>query len=68
MNKFKKIIEHKREMENIINDLEGAKIEYNGYQGTVISVHLNGTATIHLENSIGMTWEEDVTWETLAKC
>lgn len=68
MKKFKKIINHKQKMEKLIKELEGTKIKYNGYNGIVQYVHLNGTATIYLENDLGMTWEEVVSWQDLVNC
>lgn len=63
MNGVEKLIDYKRKMEWIIEDLESVEIKHKGHYGTLMYVRLDGTARIYLEDEEGRNWEEDVKWE-----
>lgn len=67
MNQFERLMALKKEFETLIEDIEGAEIQYKGDYGTVMFVHLDGDVTVYLENAEGEPREEVLTWAELAK-
>ena len=67
MNEFEKLLDFKRKSERIIENLEGREVQYKGEYGTIMYVHLEGTATVYLEDADGEGREVELTWTEIAK-
>ena len=64
---IQELIDYKRKIDLLIEELEGMEIRYKGYYGSIMYLRTNGTVRIYLEDEDGHNWEEDMTWEELAK-
>lgn len=67
MSWIQELIDYKRKIDLLIEELEGMEIRYKGYYGSIMYLRTNGTVRIYLEDEDGHNWEEDMTWEELAK-
>lgn len=67
MNEFEKLLDFKRKTERIVEGLQGREVQYKGDYGTIIDVHLDGVATVYLEDAEGIGREEILSWGEIVK-
>lgn len=60
MNIIEKLLDYKRKIEILKENVKGMEFRYKGYHAVIMYVNLNDTATLYLEDENGESWEEMV--------